>query len=422
MTTMLTNDKVDPNVRDIIARLVENGHEAYVVGGAIRDILLGISPKDYDIATSATPREVKRIFGKKARLIGRRFRLAHIYFGRKYYEVSTFRREPTSEERSTRDGDDGTIIWQDNIYGNLEEDVYRRDFTLNALYADPLNGVEIIDKVGGLEDIDQRVVRTINDPDTRIAEDPVRIIRALKMVAQYDFRLEPGLDKALEQRKAEIRKSSVSRLFEELLKIYSGNNTVKTLQVFHDYGLLAYFLPELDKRWETEIGDVMRRLLAERDRRKAAREWYSNSRVLALITTAFPFIAEEMGTPTIEDIAAYQPELPSRVTSVIRNLFAPLPVPKRLTARARDAVLLLPKFTTHDHQNRLLHHPEYRYARELLSLLTTVMEWDETLVNEWPENGKWRSGSRSGGPPGRRRRKNPGQRHVQSANQRRNQG
>lgn len=416
---VITEDNVDAHVREIVSQLVEHGFEAYVVGGAVRDIALGISPKDYDIATSATPRQIKRVFGRKARVIGRRFRLVHVYYGQKYYEVSTFRREPTAEERSTRPDDDGTIIWQDNVYGSLDEDVYRRDFTVNALYANPLKHDGIIDKVGGLTDIENKIVRTINEADIRIAEDPVRIIRALKMVAKYDFQLESELQEAVDRRKADIRKSSPSRLFEELLKIYSGSDSEKTLQVFHDFGVLQYFLPELDKLWETETGVVVRNLLSERDRRRAE-GWYSNSRVLALITTAFPVVAEEMGTPAIEDMSAYQPELTSRVASVIRGLFAPLPVPKRLTARARDAVLLLPRFTTHDHQSRLLHHPEYRYARELLALLTKVMGWDESIISEWPETGRWRPPARNAGK--KRRNRHPAANRQQHEADKQNMG
>mgnify|MGYP006301576199 FL=1 len=136
---------VDPAVESILARLQENGFEAYIVGGAVRDLFFGRTPKDYDIATSATPQDIKRIFGKRARVIGRRFRLVHVYRGRTFYEISTFRREPTAEERSSRTDDDGVMLWRDNQYGSLEQDAWRRDFTVNALFYTPLDGSELVD-------------------------------------------------------------------------------------------------------------------------------------------------------------------------------------------------------------------------------------------------------------------------------------
>ena len=385
----LQKNHVDNAVVQILNTLSDNGHDAYLVGGAVRDIYFGITPKDYDIATSATPRQVKRIFGKQARIIGRRFRLAHIYFGREYYEVSTFRREPTAEERSSRPEDDGTIIWQDNQFGTLEEDAFRRDFTVNALYSNPVQDGKVIDKVNGLVDLQNATVKTINDPETCIAEDPVRIIRALKLVARYKFTLAPELAKVIDRHKADIQKSSPSRLFEEVLKIFSTSYAQETLETFHQYGLLHHYLPFLDEIWQTEAGEIIRKLLTERDNRKKG-GWYSNSRTLALITVAFPAVAEELGIPAVENLNDYQPELPVRVRDSVRNMFSPLPVPKTLSSRSRDAILLLPDFLSKDHQNRLLHHPEYRYARELFSLLTTVLEWDPEIIEQWPNNGKWR--------------------------------
>jgi len=393
----LHKDNIDTAVKEILNTLTAKGHLAYLVGGAVRDIYLGIAPKDYDIATSATPRQVKRIFGNKARIIGRRFRLVHVYFGQKYYEISTFRREPSAEERSTRPTDDGTIIWQDNQYGTLEEDAFRRDFTINALYSNPLQNGEVIDKVGGLKDLERGVVRTINGADIRIAEDPVRILRALKLVARYNFQLNEELYDVIIKRKCEIQKSSPSRLFEEMLKIFSGFHACRTLQVFYDYGFLYYYLPKLAEVWETETGEIIQNLLASRDYRKQ-QGWYSNSRTLALITVSFPVVAGQIGTPCLENMAEYQPGLPDRITNCIRGLFEPLPLPKNLSSRARNAILLLPQFLSKDHQNRLLHHPEYRYARELLSLLVSVLEWEPEIVEQWPEKGKWR--------PKRKKKKN----------------
>lgn len=403
---MLSKKKIDPNAVDILSRLNQEGFEAYIVGGAVRDLYLGIEPKDYDIATSARPKEIKKVFGRKARIIGRRFRLVHVYRGRKYYEVSTFRREPTPEERSTRETDDGVIIWRDNKYGSIDQDARRRDFTVNALFYDPTTGDEIVDYVEGVADLESGIVRTIGDADQRIAEDPVRILRALKLVGQYDFKLESELEKAVEQQATDIQKSSVSRLFEELLKIYSKSYTCKTLGAFHEYGLLKYYLPNLDKAWAGEPGDAIRRLLSERDRRRA-RGWYSNSRTLAVMTTTVPIIAEDLGLVDFSDLLSIHSGLGQLIKESIRRTYAPLPVPKHITARARDGILLLPLFVSTGHRNRLLHHPDYRYARELFSLLTEVFGWGPEMIAQWPEKGTSGGGrGRRRGGSSRRRRKN----------------
>ncbi|MBQ7178042.1 MAG: polynucleotide adenylyltransferase PcnB, partial [Victivallales bacterium] len=150
---MTTNIRFNSEPTSIVRQLCKAGYEAYIVGGAVRDYLLGKTPKDYDIATNATPEEVRRVFGRRCcQIIGRRFRLALVHYGKNTYEVSTFRREPSAKERKGRKGDDGVMIWNDNVYGTLDDDVRRRDFTVNALYANVLTG-EILDKCGGMKDI-----------------------------------------------------------------------------------------------------------------------------------------------------------------------------------------------------------------------------------------------------------------------------
>ncbi|MFA5205150.1 MAG: hypothetical protein WC708_12185, partial [Lentisphaeria bacterium] len=189
---------IEPSVTEVIQRLQQDGHEAYIVGGAVRDLLLEIVPKDYDIATSARPEQVKKIFGRRAIIIGRRFRLVHVFGGGHTFEVSTFRREPTVEERSTRVTDDGVMIWDDNQWGTHEQDAERRDFTVNAMYYDPIRS-QIVDPVGGVGDLRAGTVRAIGDAARRLAEDPVRMLRAIKLVAQYGLRPEESLDRALHE-------------------------------------------------------------------------------------------------------------------------------------------------------------------------------------------------------------------------------
>ena len=192
--------KVSPAAVQVVSRLVQNGYEAYLVGGAVRDLLLGCEPKDYDITTDATPEEVRTIFGRRnCMVIGRRFRLAQVRVGAEEFEVSTFRRKPTQEERKGRYEDHGVMIWSDNEFGTLEDDVQRRDFTVNALYMDLVGTRGIIDYTGGIQDLKAGIVRTVGDPEERFEEDPVRMLRALKLVGQHGFKLEAATAAALER-------------------------------------------------------------------------------------------------------------------------------------------------------------------------------------------------------------------------------
>ncbi len=389
---------VDAAVTEIITALQNGGWEAYVVGGAVRDLLLGITPKDYDIATSATPEEVKNVFGRRARIIGKRFRLVHVYHGRTYYEVSTFRREPTAEERRGRETDDGMVIWRDNQYGTLEQDAQRRDFTVNAIYYDPVGDRGIMDWCGGVDDLEAGIVRAIGNPELRILEDPVRILRALKLVGQYGFAPEPELEKALREQANHINTGSRSRLYEELLKIFAKPCAAATFKAFHDYGLLAHYLPAFESIWNEDQGRLTMELLAERDRR-STQPGYSRSRTLAFATLTAASVADVLGVSLRRAVWPAEHGIEPAVQQTIRAFFEPLPLPKVLAARTRDVMFLLPWFTSTEHRNRLLSHSEYRYARELFSLLTTVCDWNPDLLAEWPETGSGRGGRRRRRPP-----------------------
>ena len=191
----IPKELIDPDADKILRRLRRNGHIAYLVGGCVRDLLLGRTPKDFDIATSATPNEIKDLF-RNSRIIGRRFRLAHIFFGQKIIETATFRTNPREGAEATGDEPEELLIRRDNVFGTAEEDARRRDFTINGLFYDIESG-EVIDYVGGLADLGARTVRTIGDPDVRFREDPVRILRAIKFAARLGFSIEQGTYEAL---------------------------------------------------------------------------------------------------------------------------------------------------------------------------------------------------------------------------------
>jgi hypothetical protein len=234
----VSRKNIDADALKVLYRLKNHNFLAYLVGGGVRDLLLGRKPKDFDIGTSAHPQQVRKLF-RNCFIIGRRFRLCHVRFGRKVVEVSTFRRQAEPEE-----GD--TLIRRDNTFGNPQEDAFRRDFTVNALFYD-IATFSVIDYVGGLEDLEQRVIRTIGDPAVRFREDPVRMLRAVALAARLNFTIDRDTVEAIRQLRGEIVKSSAARLLEEFYKILRQGASRATFHLLHDYGMLAYLLPEADQ-------------------------------------------------------------------------------------------------------------------------------------------------------------------------------
>jgi poly(A) polymerase len=244
---------IDADALKVMYRLKNHGYVAYLVGGGVRDLLLGRTPKDFDIGTSAHPQQVKRLF-RNCFIVGRRFRLCHVRFGNKVVEVSTFRRLAEAEE-----GD--TLIRHDNTFGTPEEDAFRRDFTVNALFYD-IATFSVIDYVGGLEDLERRVIRTIGDPGVRFREDPVRMLRAVALAERLEFSIDRDTTEAIRALRGEIVKSSAARMIEEMYKILRQGAARLTFERLHEVGLLAYLLPEADRaigeRNETFLGSLAR--------------------------------------------------------------------------------------------------------------------------------------------------------------------
>jgi poly(A) polymerase len=235
---IISRKNIDPDALKVLYRLKNNGFVAYLVGGGVRDLLLQRPPKDFDISTSAHPQQVRKLF-RNCFIVGRRFRLAHVRFGRKVIEVSTFRRASEPEE-----GD--TLIRRDNTFGTPEEDAFRRDFTVNALFYDIAN-FSVIDWVGGLGDLKAGVIRAIGDPAVRLREDPVRMLRAVALAARLDFTIETDTAEAIRFLRGEIVRSSPARILEEFYKILRQGRSRKTFEMLHECGLLPYLLPEAEQ-------------------------------------------------------------------------------------------------------------------------------------------------------------------------------
>ncbi len=230
---------VDPDVRKIVKRLVRYGHEAYLVGGCVRDLLLGRQPKDFDLATSAEPEHVRSLF-RNSRIIGRRFRLVHVLFhGKKQVEVATFRRTP-----QTDDLEEGAPIRSDNEFGSAYQDAHRRDFTINALFYD-IEANQILDWVGGMQDVQRRIVRTIDDPVVRFHEDPVRLLRAIKFAGRLDLGLDPDVYEAIVSCRETLRQAARPRVAEEILRLMRGGQARRSIYIAWETGVLDVLLPEL---------------------------------------------------------------------------------------------------------------------------------------------------------------------------------
>ena len=270
----ISRKQIDPDALKVLYRLHQNDHVAYLVGGSVRDLLLGRRPKDFDIGTSAHPYQVKRLF-KNCWIIGRRFRLAHIRFGTKTIEVATFRRQLSAQELATAadetervgppDAPSGEglesadradrLLHRDNTFGTPEEDAFRRDFTINALFYD-IGTFSIIDYAGGLRDLEEGVVRSIGDPVERFQEDPVRMLRAVAMAARLGFRIDEPIDSAIAVHRGDIARSAPARLMEEVYKLLRSGASERAFRMLAERRLLEPIAQELqrgagDRVWES---------------------------------------------------------------------------------------------------------------------------------------------------------------------------
>ena len=269
----------------MIQKLREAGYKAYLVGGGVRDLLLKQKPKDFDISTSARPEEVRSVF-RNAILIGRRFRLAHVRFGKKIIEVSTFRAGETES---------AGLIVRDNIWGSEEEDVLRRDFTINGLFYDP-ETQEIIDYVDGYKDIEKRILRTIGKPEVRFIQDPVRMIRLIKFCARFELTIAKPTFEALLKCKQEILKSSSARILEELLRMLESGASREFFHLLNQYGMLKPLLPELAHYLEIMPETALFALLGEIDDEVVKHAPATFDRSLMLSALIFPLFDEYMKT------------------------------------------------------------------------------------------------------------------------------
>lgn len=365
----LDEDRIDPDAAKVVRRLVRHGYEAYLVGGCVRDLLVERRPKDFDVATSARPDDVRRLF-RNSRIIGRRFRLVHVLFGGgKVIETATFRRAP--EETSGRDGDD-LLIRNDNVFGDAHEDAQRRDFTMNGLFYD-IERREVIDWVGGMPDIERRSVHTIGNPAVRFLEDPVRILRAIKFSAKLDFGVSPDVYDAIVSCRHALRRAAKPRLFEEVLRLMREGAAHRAVWIAWETGVLDVLLPELSTYLadREEGDDVVWRMLSEIDRRTVQGKGALDDTLLWAALLLEPMREACLGEQDRVE-AAYD---------FLEPIVDRLNVPRRIADPVRRIVAMLPRIEA-GRLGRFSRSGLYPLAAEIAALRGSSLEASATVAPE----------------------------------------
>ncbi len=372
-------EKVDTHAIYVVEKLKSAGFVAYLVGGSVRDLLLGRRPKDYDISTSARPEEIKEIF-RNCILIGRRFRLAHIRFGRKILEVATFRSgDPKKEE----------LILRDNQWGYPEEDALRRDFTINALFYDP-STEQIIDYVNGYDDIKRKYLRTIGEPYVRFKQDPVRMLRLLKFQARFGFEVDPDAHIALVECREEIIKSSPARVLEEMLRMLESGAAKSFIQLLCHHGLMNHLLPEVAHFIEKEKeGEEIYSYLQEIDMISKDPEAENLERSLLLSSLAYPLLQKRIHTQYLErEHIPHLGQIQNQTRILVSDLFQEfLLLPRRLRYSMQNVLLgqyrLTPLHKKKTKRKRIPQDSDFSLALKFLSLRVCLEPGLKKIYDDW---------------------------------------
>ena len=373
---------ISPNALRVLYRLREGGFGAYLVGGAVRDLLIGGHPKDFDVATDATPEQVRALF-RNCRLIGRRFRLAHVVFGREIIEVATFRANQVEEEGV--EVHEVEAVVRDNVFGSIEEDAVRRDFTANALYYS-IEDFSIRDYVGGFADVQARVLRLIGDPERRYREDPVRMLRAVRLAAKLGFTIDGPTAEPIPRLSPLLRDAAPARLFEECLKLFLSGHGVQSFLGLEAHGLLDILFPESASALRANRSGALRRMvlkgLGDTDARVAADEPVSPSFLFALLL--WPAYCRALARLQADGVHA--PEAQQRAADrVTLHQMDVIALPRRFSLPMQEIWLLQPRFAHRQRRRvfRLLSHPRFRAAFDFLVLRLSASDEHAGDVEFW---------------------------------------
>jgi len=379
----ISRSQISENALKVLYKLQKEGFNAYLVGGCVRDLLLGREPKDFDVVTNADPEQIRKVF-RNCRLIGRRFRLAHVHFGREVIEVATFR--GVGEEQNDKQvlNKEGRLL-RDNVYGTIEEDVWRRDFTVNALYYN-IKDFSVVDYVGGMADHKASTLRLIGDPETRFREDPVRMLRAVRFAVKLGFKLHPDCEKAMHEAAELLFSIPSARLYDEALKLFLSGCALQTFEMLRHYGLFQVLFPATENCLSVEENGFPRLLLI-----KALEN--SDNRIAEgkTVTAYFLFAAflwepvqmrakEKMARGMVE-FMAYQ----DAANEIISRQIKSTALPRHITMAMREVWSLQPKFTarTGSKPSRLLTHPRFRAGYDFLLLRAETGGTDPELAQWW---------------------------------------
>lgn len=388
---------LSPNALKVLYRLNKGGFDAYLVGGGVRDILLGFKPKDFDIATNATPDEIKELF-RNCRLIGRRFRLAHIVFGREIIEVATFRghhdnasEQEKSCKKTSKQSEDGMLL-RDNIYGSIEEDAERRDFTINALYYSAKD-FKVYDFANGVQDVNDKVIRLIGDPETRYREDPVRMLRAIRFATKLDMQISDDTKAPIKELSTLMANIPAARLFEEFLKMFIAGKAVANFEQLRSYNLFGYFFPAVEQALNDEsdqqrfLLDFIMLAMENTDKRInndqrvtpaflfAAMLWYPLQKHIQQIKVTTQLTPQDIFFAALNEI------MPEQQRSIA--------IPKRFQAVIKDIWILQDKLGRREGKRafKTLEHPKFRAGYDFLLLRAQIEDTDELkeLAHWWTD-------------------------------------
>lgn len=382
----ISRDAINPNAVKVLYRLHRAGYQAYLVGGGVRDLLLGFKPKDFDIATNAHPEQIQSLF-RNCRLIGRRFRLAHVYFHDGVIEVATFRACPDDVVEGDRHTTETGMIVRDNIYGTLADDAQRRDFTINALYYN-IADFSVVDYTHGMADIKQHLIRMIGDPIQRYHEDPVRMLRAVRLAAKLNCSIEPATAAPINQLAGLLQNVPAARLFEEIVKIYLSGKAEASFNLLRQYGLFAILFPQTEAGLVGHDGAIYLNMLtaanANADLRAAEGKSLNPAFLLAvLLWGPLQRMVQEGINAGIKPF----PALIEAMEKVLRMQQHALNLPKRLTIIVKEIWILQYRMGLRQSRRMLsiFYHPRFRAAYDFLVIRAQAGEAVQDQAAWWEQ-------------------------------------
>ncbi|MFK8051939.1 MAG: polynucleotide adenylyltransferase PcnB [Woeseiaceae bacterium] len=371
----------------VLYTLKDAGFQAFLVGGAVRDLLLGGRPKDFDVGTDADPDQVHKLF-RNSRIIGRRFRIVHVRFGREIIEVATFRASTDPADDSDTQADDEGRLLRDNAFGSIDEDVWRRDFTVNALYYN-IADFTVWDYVGGVADVHDKRLELIGDPARRLREDPVRILRAARFAAKLDFDMEPSLHEAIAGHKELLSNIPPARLFDEFLKMFQAGYAERSFTKLREFEVFRELFPDTAASLSGEEGEVFEsfilQALANTDRRVAEHKPITPMFLLGVFLW-WPI--QRRAQQYIEDDGVSESQALGRATyDCLARQQSLIAIPRRFGAPLREMITMQPRFLRKRGGRALgfLEHRRFRAAYDFMLLRAAIGEVDQEIADFWTE-------------------------------------